>query len=95
MKNVVSYQTILLKQLKDPAVAAEYLTACYEDGPAVFLEALRNVMEAQGGVRRAARLTKLNRESLYRLCSVRGNPRFSGLAAVLGALRVKVSFSPA
>lgn len=75
--------------------AAEYLTACYEEGPDVFLVGLRDVVEARGGVARAARLTKLNRESLYRLFSKRGNPRLSSLTSVLAALGLKLTVEPA
>src|SRR5580658_1559569 len=89
----VSYKKILRKKLEDPEQAAEYLTACYEEGPEVFLVGLRDVVQAQGGVARAAQLSKLNRESLYRLISSEGNPRLSSLGAVLTALGLKVTFS--
>ena len=54
-----------------------------------------NVVEAQGGVARAAQLSKLNRESLYRLVSRKGNPRLSSLDSVLTALGLRVTFSAA
>ncbi len=91
----VNYKEILRKKLDDPEQAAEYLTACYEEGPEVFLLGLRDVVEAQGGVARAAELSKLNRESLYRLISRKGNPRLSSLASVLSALGLKLAFEPA
>ena len=91
----VSYKEILRKKLEHPEQAAEYLTACYEEGPEVFLVGLRDVVQAQGGVARAAELSKLNRESLYRLISRDGNPRLSSLDAVLTALGLKVTFSAA
>ncbi len=91
----VNYKKILRKKLDDPEQAAEYLTACYEEGPEVFLLGLRDVVEAQGGVARAAELSKLNRESLYRLISRKGNPRLSSLASVLSALGLKLAFEPA
>jgi probable addiction module antidote protein len=91
----VSHKKILRKKLDDPEQAAEYLTACYEEGPEVFLIGLRDVVQAQGGVARAAELSKLNRESLYRLISRNGNPRLSSLDAVLTALGLKVTFSAA
>jgi DNA-binding phage protein len=37
---------------------------------------MRDVVEAQGGMTRAARLAGLNRESLYRQLSRRGNPTY-------------------
>jgi probable addiction module antidote protein len=74
-------------------MAAEYLTACFEEGPDVFLLGLRHVVEAQGGIPRAARSSKLNRENLYRLLSQDGNPRLSSLNAVLTSLGLKVRFT--
>jgi probable addiction module antidote protein len=91
----VSYKKFLLARLDDPETAAEYLTACYEEGPEVFLVGLRDVVEAQGGVARTAELSKLNRESLYRLFSRDGNPRLSSLSSVLTALGLKVTFEAA
>lgn len=90
-----NYKTILRKKLHDPEIAAEYLTACHEDGPDVFLLGLRDVVEARGGIGRTAELTNLNRESLYRLFSANGNPRLSSLEAILSALGLKLSFSAA
>jgi probable addiction module antidote protein len=95
MMKSVSYKKILGKKLGDPELAAEYLTACYAEGPEVFLLGLRDVVEAQGGVARAAQLSKLNRESLYRLVSRKGNPRLSSLDSILTALGLKVTFSAA
>lgn len=91
----VSYKKILRTKLEDPEQAAEYLTACYEEGPEVFLLGLRDVVEAQGGVARAAKLSKLNRESLYRVFSRDGNPRLSSLRSVLSALGLKVTIEAA
>jgi probable addiction module antidote protein len=91
----VSYKKILNKKLQDPEQAAEYLTACYEEGPDIFLVGLRDVVEAQGGVARASELSKLNRVSLYRLFSRKGNPRLSSLNSVLTALGLRVTFEAA
>jgi DNA-binding phage protein len=44
----VSYKKILQRKLDDPEIAAEYLTACYEEGPEVFLVGLRDVVESHG-----------------------------------------------
>lgn len=45
---IKSYHTELMKQLKKPGEAAEYLNACFEDSEEVFLLGLRNVVEARG-----------------------------------------------
>src|SRR5437773_5369010 len=49
------YHPELIKALRDPREAVEYLNAALEDGdPEVFLLALRDVAEAQGGVAEVA-----------------------------------------
>ena len=91
----VSYKKILARKLEDSEQAAEYLTACYEEGPEAFLIGLRDVVEAHGGIARTAELSKLNRENLYRLFSRNGNPRLTSLNSVLTALGLKVTFEAA
>ena len=93
MKNAVKFEHVLKDHLADAEQAAQYLTACYEEGPEVFLQGLRDVVEAQGGMTRAARLAGLNRESLYRQLSRRGTPRLASLNAVLDALKLKLCFA--
>ena len=94
-KNGVKYDVILKPRLQTPAQAAKYLAACYEEGQDVFLLGLRDVIKAQGGIGRAARSTKLNRLSLYRLLSRHGNPRLSSLRALLSSVGLKVRFTHA
>ena len=89
-----NYQNELLKHLKDPTEAAEYLNACYQDSEVVFLSGLRNVVEARGGVRAVAKLSELNRENLYRVLSDRGNPKFYSLTAILDAIGISIQFKP-
>lgn len=92
MKKNKEYQPNLIQSLKDPREAEEYLNAALEeDDPELFLLALRNVAEAQGGVAQLAEKTKLNRESLYRMLSERGNPEFRSLDALLHALGFRLS----
>jgi probable addiction module antidote protein len=93
MKAAVKLETVLKDHLADSEQAAKYLTACYEEGPEVFLQALRDVVDAQGGMSRTARLAGLNRESLYRQLSRRGNPSLNSLNAVLTTLGLKLRFA--
>ncbi|MCW5787449.1 MAG: hypothetical protein KIT49_08135 [Nitrospira sp.] len=75
MKKSNVYQPNLIQSFKDPREAEDYLNAALEeDDPELCLLALRHVAEAQGGVAQLADKTKLNRESLYRMLSERGNP---------------------
>lgn len=55
MKRDKAYQPDLIQNLRNPREAEEYLNAALEeDDPELFLLALRNVMEAQGGMARLA-----------------------------------------
>ncbi len=92
MVKTESYKDKLLEALKNPEAAADYLTACLEDGDVdVFLLALRDVTDAQGGVRKLSGRTRLNRENLYRMLSRAGNPSLSSLDLVLGSLGLRLA----
>ena len=92
MVKVKSYKKHLLKQLHDPEEAAAYLNAALQDDDShSFLLALRDIAEAQGGMSQLAEESELNRENLYRTLSIRGNPRFFNLLAILDAFGLEVS----
>jgi probable addiction module antidote protein len=92
MRKTKPYQPELIESLRNPREAEEYLNvALEEDDPELFLLALRNVTEAQGGVARLAEKTKLNRESLYKMLSERGNPEFKSLDVLLHALGFRLA----
>ena len=88
-KTSVSHDEVMVKKLrKNRAFAAEYLRAAMEDTeePQVLLVALRHVAEARGGLAKIAKAAGIERESLYRALSPRGNPRLSTLVAVTKAM---------
>ena len=88
-KTSVSHDEVMVKRLrKNPAFAAEYLKAALEDAeePRVLLVALRQLAEARGGMAKVAKAAGIERESLYRALSPRGNPRLSTLFAVTRAM---------
>ncbi len=92
MKKSKPYQPELIESLRNPQEAEEYLNvALEEEDPELFLLALRNVTEAQGGVARLAEKTKLNRESLYKMLSERGNPELKSLDVLLHALGFRLA----
>ena len=96
MKKFRNYKENLFKRLKNPKYAASYLNAALEDeDPYVFLIALKDIADANGGVARLAKETDLNRESLYRTLSQRGNPRLYSLLAILQACKLDISIRPA
>ena len=83
----------LMKDLQNIDHAAEYLTAAIEEGEDVFLLAVRDVVEAQGGIGELAKTTSLNRENLYDMLSDKGNPRLSSITSILDRLGFEVKFT--
>lgn len=95
MKPSKSYQEVLIRSLKNPKEAVEYINAALEEGDLdVFLLALRNVAEAYG-MTSIARKSKLNRVSLYRMLSTRGNPEFRSVLRLLNSCELKLAVQPA
>ena len=91
------YHDSLVKALKDPGEAAEYLNAVLEEGDKdMFLVALRNVAEAHGGMAKLSRIAKLNRANLYKIFSKHGNPEIQTLNQILEifGLRLAVAAKP-
>ncbi|HEX3740202.1 MAG TPA: addiction module antidote protein [Terriglobales bacterium] len=90
----ISHNEATVRELREnPEFAAEYLRAALEDTdePGVLLVALRRVAEAKGGIAKVAKAAGVERESLYRALSVRGNPRLSTLVAVAKAVGLRLT----
>lgn len=84
-----------MRWLKDPKEALMYLDAALEDeDKRVFLLALKDVAQAQGGMVSLSRRSSLNRENLYRALSLGGNPSFLGLGAILNAMGFRLAVKP-
>jgi probable addiction module antidote protein len=97
-KTSISHEQALVEELRQsPEFAAEYLKAAMEDmdEPRVLLIALRQIAEARGGVAKVAKAAGIQRESLYRALSARGNPRLSTLLAVAKAVGLKLTVEAA
>jgi probable addiction module antidote protein len=92
MKASVSFDETSRELLKDPETAAMYLEESLEDGDfELFKLALRHVAEARlGGIAALSEATHLNRESLYRTLSGKGNPRLDTLSTILSALGLRI-----
>ena len=92
-KKTRSYDSFLQTELRDSELAAEYLSAAIQDKSIEgLLIALKNVAEAHGGVTVLSKLTKLNRQSIYKMFCANGNPTISSLVKVLSALGIDLSF---
>jgi probable addiction module antidote protein len=90
------YQEKLLEDLQDPEEAQAYLNeALMDEDPRVFLLALKNVHEAQGGeMTDLAKKTKLSRENLYRILSKKGNPKLTSIISLLDAVGLSLAVQP-
>lgn len=94
-KKSVSHKEGLLEDLQNPEFAAEYFNAALEEGDmGVILLAVKNLVEANGGMSKIAEMTGLNRESLYRALSEDGNPKLSTFYKVLHAVGMKLIATP-
>jgi probable addiction module antidote protein len=94
----VSHDEAMKRELRaDREFAVEYLKAALEDTeePRVLLIALRRIAEARGGIAKVAKLAGIERESLYRALSAKGNPRLSTLVAVTKAVGLRLTVEDA
>ena len=93
-----NYSDDLLKRLRNPKYAAGYLAQVLaESDNEAFLIALKDVVEATGGVGDLAGRVGLKRPSLYKILSKHGNPTLATLQEVLKplGLRISVAFDEA
>ncbi|MDE3056315.1 MAG: putative addiction module antidote protein [Verrucomicrobiota bacterium] len=87
------YHDYLIEQLQEHDKAVAYLNAALEESlkgdvesQHLFITALRNVAEAQGGIGNLAKKTGMGRESLYKTLSEKGNPKWHTLVSLMLAL---------
>lgn len=95
-----NYQEWLLEKLKDHDEAVAYLNAALEESlkgdeesQHLFLIALRNVAEAQGGISTLAKKAHVGRESLYKTLSGTGNPKWHTLVSLCVAMGLNLRLS--
>ncbi|MDZ7667543.1 MAG: addiction module antidote protein [Desulfotignum sp.] len=87
------YKNGLMQRLRDPVYASEYLNeALKEDSQELFMMALRDVTKAKG-MAQAAKEANLNRETMYRMLSQKGNPNLSSLNKLLDTLGLTLIIS--
>ena len=94
------YQDWLIEKLRDHDEAVAYLNSALEESlkgdeesQHLFLLAVRNVAEAQGGVSALAKKAHLGRESLYKTLSEKGNPKWHTLVSLIIALGFNLRLS--
>jgi probable addiction module antidote protein len=75
-----------LEKLSDPTIAANYLNEVWENSRELFLDAVKDVIQARQ-VSSVAKKVGVQRESLYRsFSSAAGNPTWTTMQAVLCAV---------
>ena len=94
------YQEFLIEHLRDHDEAVAYLNAALEESfkgdeesQHLFLVALRNVAEAQGGVGALAKKAQVGRESLYNTLSGAGNANWHTLVSLCVAMGLNLRLS--
>src|ERR1700730_13966292 len=94
------YREYLVERLRDPKKALAYLNAALEDckdgsqeSQQVLLLAFKAVANAQGGMTEISKKASLNRESLYKALSKRGNPKLTTLTALANAMGFEFKLS--
>jgi probable addiction module antidote protein len=91
----VPYRDWLLDRIqRSPDRGLGYLQAAWEDGYDTFLVALKDVVDARGGISRLAKRTGLHRVSLHGALSKSGNPRLANLNNILDALGIRLTVVP-
>jgi probable addiction module antidote protein len=74
---------------------AAYITAALETGDPDFVRDALGIVARARGMGEIARNAGLNRESLYKALGDAGNPEFSTVMRVLGAMGLTLSAHPA
>ena len=97
MRKYRDYKEDLLANLKDPEYAAAYLNACLKESfeakdTGIFQLAVRDVVEAHGGMGEISSKMEVNRESFYRSLSQKGKARFSTLVSTIKACGLELEF---
>lgn len=89
------FQDLLTDELQDQKLAVAYLNeALQDDDPAVFLLALKDVLCAQKKeIATVAQRANLNRQSVHRMLSKKGNPRWKNMNALFDSLGLQVHVS--
>lgn len=100
MKKYRNYKEHLIEKLKDPEYASAYLNACLEESfetknMGIFQLAVRDVVEAYGGMGKISSKMEVSRESFYRSLSQKGKARFSTLVSAIKACGLELEFHPA
>ncbi|BAZ23869.1 hypothetical protein NIES4073_47590 [Kalymmatonema gypsitolerans NIES-4073] len=92
MRRSTSYHEKLIKDLKDPLEAAAYIEVVLEEGdPKMLSKALKNVIEAQGGINKLSAQVKKCYEKLDVMLLEKREVEFYCLTALLNTLGLQLA----
>jgi DNA-binding phage protein len=92
MPRSISYHEELIEALKDPLEAAHYIEVVLEEGdPKMLRKALKNVIEAQGGVSLLSERVKQSYDKLDQVLEEKGEIEFYCLSALLDAFGLQLA----
>lgn len=96
MKPYTKFEDWHVEKLSKPEDARAYLQIALEEyeqdhDKEAFLLAVRDVAKAQGGIGELSKRTNLNRQSLYKALSPKGNPKLDTLGTILHGLGYRLS----
>jgi probable addiction module antidote protein len=99
MRKYRTYKEQLIESLKDPKESSAYLEACLIEAMetnemGIFILAVRDVVEAHGGVREVSSKMEVGRESLYKSLNEKAKPRFSTIMLTLKACGFDIGIHP-
>lgn len=99
MRQYRDFRDYHIGKLRDPEDARIFISIALEeyeeDGDIeAFLRALKDVTEAQGGIAKLAKHTKLNEQDINDIFSNKENLKFDDLEAILQALGFRLSIEP-
>ena len=92
VKHYRDFHELVRETIRDPKDAAAYLSVAAEEGDnAVFLLALKDVLDVHGSLSALARQTGLNRANLHQILRGKTSPRLDTLTKVLNSAGLGIS----
>jgi len=92
---VNKYSEDLIQRLQNKSYASLYLkSALGQNDNSSFLLALRNVIDANGGIGEISKKSQISRQHLYKVLKENGNPTLSTLNIILSSIGLSLDFIP-
>ena len=100
MSKLIEHDQIVIEHLKnDKDFLKEYIDATLEEfledkDEKVLMSSLKLIVEAKGGIGKLSKVTKLNRENLYKVFSGKVSPKFKTITLImeyLGSFSMKLN----